>query len=525
MVRVEASTVTTLDKGRIFEVMSKLESNDLQPREDQLENLLDEQSDEEFRLPEFSEHVSESNGPVVLKDWTAQDFASIYVRFRPHLERHAKRYLVNPSQIEEVVQDAFLYLMTTLPELDSEIGVLKFLKWKTRLLALDVIRANSRVSLSPLERDREFQADLPESSQELERADDAAIVSLALAKLQPRHREALIATLYEEKSAALVSAQMGMSENAFRQLLFRSRAAFKKALIGEAETAGLSMSAVLSIAARKAAAESGKYISAAGAFLLVLGISIGVLPNLGDQGSQSVNLSTGNSFNEIEAVVPVAPETSGAEAEVELTAPLDDSEPSQPASVSEGNATSEPMSDSSSEPGATQSIIQEEPKSVAASSPDTVGNNQIALASEMRNTLNSAVLGTLAIGSSSIAPAEYNKSTGTIRVSSDSGVYVTVKVNPSDVDPIRDAWFAFNVNGTTYVAVPQGSYSERIGHDDGSVSIDYLATGLAIADSSGSYGFAVISDSEVSSNAYRLRAVFGQDGSLVDASLEISARD
>ncbi len=247
--------------------------------EDPLEQLLDEESDEEFGLPEFREHFADSLSPAVLKDWTAKDFASIYVRFRPHLERHARRYLQNPSQVEEVVQDAFLYLMTSLPELDSELGVLKFLKWKTRLLALDVIRANSRATMAPIDDQPEFASNDPEISQELERAEDAAIVSMALARLQPRHREALIATLYEEKPQEVVAAQMGLSENAFRQLLFRARGAFKKALVGEAETAGLSVSQILSIAARRARAESGKLISAAGAFLLVLALSIGFLPS------------------------------------------------------------------------------------------------------------------------------------------------------------------------------------------------------------------------------------------------------
>lgn len=251
--------------------------------EDPLEELLDEESDAEFGLPEFKEHLADHLKPAKLKDWTAADFASIYVRFRPHLERHARRFLVNPSQVEEVVQDAFLYLMTTLPELDSEVGVLKFLKWKTRLLALDVIRANSRASIAPIDDVPEMAATDPELSRDMERADDAAIVALAMAKLQPRHREALIATLYEEKSQEVVAAQMGLSENALRQLLFRARASFKKALVGEAETAGKSVSEILSIAARKAAAESGKYLSAAGAFLLVLAISIGILPNLGNQ--------------------------------------------------------------------------------------------------------------------------------------------------------------------------------------------------------------------------------------------------
>jgi RNA polymerase sigma-70 factor (ECF subfamily) len=248
--------------------------------EDPLERLLDKESDEEFGAPEYKEHLADSLTPAVLKDWSAADFASIYVRFRPHLERHARRYLVNPSQVEEVVQDAFLYLMTTLPELDSEVGVLKFLKWKTRLLCLDVIRINSRVSIAPLDDQPEIAANSPEMSLEMERADDAAVVSLALAKLQPRHREVLIASIYEEKSTDAVAEQLGLSENATRQLLFRARSAFKKALIGEVETAGMSAGQILSVAARKAAADSGKYVAAAGAFLLVMAVSFGVLPNI-----------------------------------------------------------------------------------------------------------------------------------------------------------------------------------------------------------------------------------------------------
>jgi RNA polymerase sigma-70 factor (ECF subfamily) len=170
--------------------------------------------------------------------------------------------------------------MTTLPELDSELGVLKFLKWKVRLLCLDVIRINSRASFAPIDEQPEMAAQTPEMSQSMERADDAAIVALALAKLQPRHREVLIASIYEEKATDVVAAQMGLSENATRQLLFRARSSFKKALIGEADTAGLSVGQILSLAARKAAAESGKYISAAGAFLLVLAVSFGILPNI-----------------------------------------------------------------------------------------------------------------------------------------------------------------------------------------------------------------------------------------------------
>lgn len=283
--------------------------------EDPLERLLDKESDEEFGAPEYKEHLADSLTPAVLKDWSAADFASIYVRFRPHLERHARRYLVNPSQVEEVVQDAFLYLMTTLPELDSEVGVLKFLKWKTRLLCLDVIRINSRVSIAPLDDQPEIAANTPEMSLEMERADDAAVVSLALAKLQPRHREVLIASIYEEKSTDAVAEQLGLSENATRQLLFRARSAFKKALIGEVETAGMSAGQILSVAARKAAADSGKYVAAAGAFLLVMAVSFGVLPNI---NQTTTNQIAGAPSESTESVSPssVTPGTTSDETRV-----------------------------------------------------------------------------------------------------------------------------------------------------------------------------------------------------------------
>lgn len=238
--------------------------------EDPFEALLDDSSGEEFGLPEFRNHFSSDNSPVVLRDWTAKEFSSVYIRFKPHLERHAKRYLNNQTQVEEVVQDAFLYLMTALPELDSELGVLRFLKWKTRLLALDVIRLNSRVAVTSIE-DEDLVSLEPEISKGLERADDAAIVSMALAKLSPRHREVLIASLYQEKTTEDISGELGLSENATRQLTFRARAAFKRALVGEAETSGLRISEILSIAARKARSDALTVVSSVGAIALIIG--------------------------------------------------------------------------------------------------------------------------------------------------------------------------------------------------------------------------------------------------------------
>jgi RNA polymerase sigma-70 factor (ECF subfamily) len=258
------------------EAISELEASQIFS-EDPLEALLDEQSDEEFGDLALKER---SGKPVKLAEWSAQDFSSIYLRFRPHLERHARRFLNNPSQVDEVVQDAFLYLMVSLPELDSEIGVLRFLKWKTRLLALDVIRASGRAYINSIDDVQEPASHDPEISSSLEQQDDAAVVKLALSKLNPRHREVLIASMYEEKSTEQIASQVGLSENATRQLIFRARAAFKKALIGDVDTTGMSAAAILSVAARKAASEGKKVGAAALTLIALVVMSLTVFPGL-----------------------------------------------------------------------------------------------------------------------------------------------------------------------------------------------------------------------------------------------------
>jgi RNA polymerase sigma factor (sigma-70 family) len=240
----------------------------------------DDESLDDVENPEFRAHDA-----AVLKDWSAQDFANIYTRFRPHLERHARKFLKNQHQVDEVVQDAFLYLMVTLPELDSEIGVLRFLKWKVRLLCLDVIRASGRAIINNIDDIAEPASRDEEVGSEMEHIEDAAIVRLALSKLNPRHREVLLASMYEEKSTREIAAQVGLSENATLQLIFRARAAFKKALLGaDVDTTGMSVTTILSVAARKAAQEAKKVSAQAMVFVLFLIVAAGAFLNLGGTG-------------------------------------------------------------------------------------------------------------------------------------------------------------------------------------------------------------------------------------------------
>jgi RNA polymerase sigma factor (sigma-70 family) len=457
-----------------------------------LERLLDEESDEDFGLPEFKEHLADTLTPAVLKDWTAQDFASIYVRFRPHLERHARRFLQNPSQVEEVVQDAFLYLMTTLPELDSELGVLRFLKWKTRLLALDVIRANSKASVSSLEFAPEMPASGPDISEGLERVDDAAIVSLALAKLQPRHREALIATLYEEKSNDVVAEQMGLSNNAFRQLLFRARASFRQALVGEAETAGKSISEILSIAARKAAQDSGKIVASAGAFLLVLALSLSFGPAL---------------FR--------APSTQVADPEpiVETQQPLEDAVPSDTELIEEAQVAQAEDAVLVAETALkmfTPAQVYEQPK---APTEDDLKRVQLM------NVLDSGLAAKLA---GDLDTAELKAGSGTVVIQAKNGLSAHVAYDLASETVIQHAYFVLDVEGNQLTAVPKVSLSLVDRNDQ--VSVSYAATDLMIGDFEGSFGYVSVDNTLFSRSGLMIDLVLDPQGSVVSAKLRLIPR-
>ena len=500
--------VTTLDTARILEVMANHE--DFQ--EDPLERLLDKESDEDFGAPEFKEHLADSLTPAVLKDWTAADFASIYVRFRPHLERHARRYLVNPSQVEEVVQDAFLYLMTTLPELDSEVGVLKFLKWKTRLLCLDVIRINSRAKFAPLDDQPEMVADTPEMSLELERADDAAVVSMALAKLQPRHREALIASIYEEKSTEVVADQLGLSENATRQLLFRARSAFKKALIGEVETAGMSAGQILSVAARKAAAESGKYITAAGAFLLVLAVSIGVLPNLNQ--TTTSELATAPTETSQPQATQAQPEAEPAQ-----NAPEPEEQPAAEPAASQAQ-TSQVIPEATEQP-ATEQLVIEQVAQVSAPAAEPVAANEpepifseVSLASILDTNVTQAGYYTNSYASSDFLSAGFRGSSVEVFGGTGISAFLDLDIaNRTVFNVVYQMW----VDGKRYYAVAENSSTVTNPVGSG-YEVVLRASDFWVVDDSGN----VFDQSPLANAVSTVRLSFDSDGNPVNASMKVS---
>jgi RNA polymerase sigma-70 factor (ECF subfamily) len=111
--------------------------------------------------------------------------------------------------------------------------------------------------------------------------------------------------MYEEKSTEEIASQVGLSENATRQLIFRARAAFKKALIGDVDTTGMSAAAILSVAARKAASEGKKVGAAALTLIALVVMSLTVFPGLNRATTDQMAEAPSNPGSSQEADQPV----------------------------------------------------------------------------------------------------------------------------------------------------------------------------------------------------------------------------
>ena len=438
---------------------------------------------------------------VILKDWSAQDFANVYVRFRPHLISHARKFLRDETQAEEVVQDAFLYLMTALPELDSELGVLRFLKWKTKMLCLDIIRSSQaglNNHLVPLPDDVPDEAQPHDS---LERADDAAIIRLALAKLNPRHREALIATMYEEKSHEEVAQRMGVGENAFRQLLFRARASFRQALVGEAEIEGKSVAEILTVAARKAASARNTVLVA---LLIMTTVAISPMLGINMQVAEPAEVVVAD-ITDLSTPAPAGTATDSAQ----VVTPTGVSQEDVPPLETENSVSTEfpdekyvNHSDSPGEGPASRQINDEESATELA-----------------RDAFNGALDETLVIALASQG-LSVSESDGQVTAASQQGLRANFAVDLNTHKVVQFMVIEFESDGQIWKAVPGNSLSV-VEERDGKTFVSYAATDFLVGDFSGKFDYVSTSESVFSRSGIKLDLVVDESGTIASSHVAI----
>ena len=259
------------------------------------------------------------------KVWTVADLSALYLESRSSLLSQARRMLRNDQDANEVVQEAFLKFMLAAPELDTKERALAYIRATINNLSLNVIRArgsrpnlvaldseSSQERLSQIATENYIPADASISA-----AEDAAIIKLALSKLSPAERAALVMWEVEGRSTAEIAKELGIKESAVRHTVSRARASLRKVLselvIDEAR--GLTALDLLSTTYKKAAELAGKSSKIALTFILVLTAFLGLNSITGNEPNTSITntlpkLSNDQDMAIIEA--PVAPATTPA---------------------------------------------------------------------------------------------------------------------------------------------------------------------------------------------------------------------
>jgi RNA polymerase sigma factor (sigma-70 family) len=255
----------------------------------------------------------------ITTDWTVADLASLYAQYRTSLVSQARRMLRSDSEANEVVQEAFIKFILAAPELDTKERALAYLRASVNNLSLNVIRARgSRPNLVALDSDTSAER-LAEIAVEnyipvdasISAAEDAAIIKLALTKLSPAERAALVMWEMEGRSTSEIAAELGIKESTVRHTVARARASLRRVLsdLIVDEARGLTALDMLSTSYKKAAELAQKSSKVALSFILVITAFLGFNSLTGDEGSVQFNelaISAPSTVQE-EVTTPTAP--------------------------------------------------------------------------------------------------------------------------------------------------------------------------------------------------------------------------
>jgi len=252
-------------------------------------------------------------------EWTVADLASLYSEFRTSLVSQARRMLRSDSEANEVVQEAFIKFILAAPELDTKERALAYMRATINNLSLNVIRARgSRPNLVAIDSDTSAER-LAEiavenyipADESISAAEDAAIIKLALTKLSPAERAALVMWEMEGRSTSEIASELGIKESAVRHTVSRARASLRRVLseLVIDEERGLTALDMLSTSYKKAAELAQKSSKVALSLLLVVTAFLGFNSLTGNEGNIQVSdlaISAPTTVTE-EAVTPAAP--------------------------------------------------------------------------------------------------------------------------------------------------------------------------------------------------------------------------
>jgi RNA polymerase sigma-70 factor (ECF subfamily) len=265
--------------------------------------------------------------------------------------------------------------------------------------------------------------------------------------------------------------------------MHRARAAFKKALVGELDTAGMTMSQILSVAARKAAAEAKKVGAQAMIFVLFLMLGVGAFFSF---GRNSDTQQVAEQRPVVESPASEAAPAPSASATAEASKPASTTKPQQ----NSGSAfIAETVVD----------VVESEPTPSESPISDSAVN-------KIYDSRNSEVV--FARAAAPTTQLGVNELTS-YRVVASQGLYSDFKFDYDAASQFTAVELAFFIDGTTYFAYPDQTEVVSGVDAQGLEHVVYYGKVKAFFDRKGK----VYEDKRLTSGTVRLEVVIAKDRS------------
>ncbi len=185
--------------------------------------------------------------PRVPQEWgRAEAFERLYEDQHARIYNLAARVLGDVDEAADVTQDVFLKAFREMPALPRDVDMERWMYRVTVNACFDLLRRRRTRVTSPLH----DLDEMPALGDGLERAQLTHAVEAALADLNPRYRTALVLKDLHGLGNGEVADIMGIGRNTTGVLVFRARAAFRRAFgkaspVGAGPAAGLGLAAFL----------------------------------------------------------------------------------------------------------------------------------------------------------------------------------------------------------------------------------------------------------------------------------------
>jgi RNA polymerase sigma factor (sigma-70 family) len=410
----------------------------------------------------------------------------------------ARRTLSDSVEAEDVVQEAFLYLMTSGTSLHTQEDAIRFLRWKVKNLAIDRLRRVKPVNVDPAEHLGNLQSpDQSDVLAEFETAEEAAIVSLALAKLPARQRESLVRQHVLGQPIEEAANEMNLSTNALRQLSSRGRSSFAKTLREELAKRGLSTSEFL----------NGRYLRVLGvASVLIMVITGGpVLQGLLQESSLSV-ASSGTLTSPVAESrfrEPVRPSGLGDSGSAVFVEPSEESNPSTNPVLEAPKPALTPPTESDQAavaPSSAEFVVA----STTIPEPEPVGDqapSELQLSSLNATYLESRLLTQLTNASTKLSSLQEDERLVRTITFDGEEIESVIRFVDDGISETGTAWVYFKISdslaGSYWVAPSLHHLIIRRDSENSMTGISLVATDFLVGDASGQQQFKVSENTDL----------------------------